>query len=198
MSDQSSDPRPFEPPAPAVPPVPRYGEYAATDSPTPPTSGEVPVPAAVPANPYGVPGYAAPVTPPNMYGAPTYAPLKPKRRIWDVVLTVILLVFATFGTLGGVGYAAIFSNPAVLSEAMRQQGFTGFSGTIGAAPMILAVSHLVLYVVALGLSIPLLIRGRIVVFWIPLVAGVIAAIIFVSVIASVITSDPGFLQRYSG
>ena len=194
MSDQNSDPRPFEPPVPAVPPVPRYGEYAPADSPTPATSGEVLVPAQVPANPYGVPGYAAPVTPPNMYDAP----LKRKRRTWDLVLTILLLVSATFGTLAGLGYAAIFSDPAVLSAAMRQQGFTGFSGTIGAAPVILAVSHLLLYVVALGLSIPLLMRGRIVVFWIPLVAGLLAAIIFVSVIASVIASDPGFLQRYSG
>jgi hypothetical protein len=191
MSDQNSDPRPFEPPVPAVP---RYGEYAPADSPTPATPSDVPVPAQVPANPYGVPGYAAPVTPPNMYDAP----LKRKRRTWDLVLTIILLVFATFGTLAGLGYAAIFSDPAVLSAAMRQQGFTGFSGTIGAAPVILAVSHLLLYVVALGLSIPLLMRGRIVVFWIPLVAGLLAAIIFVSVIASVIASDPGFLQRYSG
>ena len=197
MSDQNSDPRPFDPPAPALPPVPRYGEYAAPSSQTPPASGAVPAPAPAPANPYGVPGYAAPVTPPNMYDAPMSAPPTPKRRTWDMVLTIILLVLATFGTLGGVGYAAIFSDPAVLSQAMRQQGFTGFSGTIGAAPVILAVSHLLLYVVALGLSIPLLIRGRIVVFWIPLVAGVIAAIIFVSVIASVVTSDPGFMQRYS-
>ena len=226
MSEQNSEPRPFDPPvpptappvpptepptappappappAPELPPVPQYGEYA--------PAGYVPSVAPTPAaaNPYGVPGYAAPATPSNMYGVPTpgfpagavpaYAPIARKRRTWDTVLTIILLVLGFFGMGLGIVYAAIFSNPEVLSEAMSSQGYGTFSGSAGAAPLVLVVSHVVLFLIALGLSILLLIRGRIVVFWIPLAAGVVAAIIFWGTLASVLLSDPSFVSRVGG
>jgi hypothetical protein len=60
------------------------------------------------------------------------------------------------------------------------------------------VSHVVLFVIALGLSIALLIRRRIVVFWVPLGAGFIAAVIFWSTLASVLLSDPAFVTRVGG
>jgi hypothetical protein len=169
MSDQNSDPsRPLD--SSNRPEVPKYGEYA---------------------NTYGVPGYAAPPS----YGAPAYAPPVRKRRTWDAVLTSILLVLALFGMLAGLTYAGIFASPGLLDETMRSAGFGGFSGSAGAAPAILAISHIVLFLLALGISIPLLIRGRVVVFWIPLVIGVVAAIIFWSVGATVLLSDPGFISH---
>jgi hypothetical protein len=174
--------------------VPQYGEYAPADA----------------ANPYGVPGVpaaAAPVAPvaPGVpaygvpaYGAPAYAPPVRKRRTWDVVLTSILLVLALLGLLAALGYAAIFANPEVLDQAMATQGYGGFSGHVGAAPAVLAISHIVLFLLAIGLSIPLLIRGKIVVFWIPLAIGVVAAIIFWATVITVILSDPSFVSRYGG
>jgi hypothetical protein len=149
---------------------------------------------AVPANPYGVPGYGTQPAGP----APAYAPMPRKRRTWDVVLTIILLVLAFFGMLLGILYAAIFSDPDVLSQAISNAGYGSFTGTAGTAPTVLVVSHIVLFLLALGLSIPLLVRGRIVVFWIPLVIGVVAAIIFWSTLASVLLSDPGFTSRIGG
>jgi hypothetical protein len=127
-----------------------------------------------------------------------YAPPVRKRRTWDVVLTSILLVLALLGTAAALGYAAIFASPELLDQTMSSQGYGGFSGNVGSAPAVLLISHIVLFLIALGLSIPLLVRGKIVVFWIPLTIGVIAAIIFWAVVLSVFMSDPGFLSRYGG
>ena len=183
MSEQNSEPRPVEPPAPPAPPappVPRYGEYAS--------------------NPYGVPGVPAPAAPPAVSDtavAPAYAPPVRKRRTWDVVLTIILLVLGFFGTIAALGYAAIFATPSLLDQTMRSAGFGGFSGTIGAAPTVLIASHIGLFVVTAGLSTWLLVRGRVVVFWLPLAAGLVAAIVFWVTVVSVILSDPNFLQNYA-
>jgi hypothetical protein len=221
MSEQNSDPsRPVDPPmpptappappqAPPAPPaapeparpdVPKYGEYAPVDA----------------TNPYGVPGYAAaaaaaapaaPAAPtPPPYAAPgyppsyapAYAPPVRKRRTWDVVLTSILLVLGLFGMLAGLGYAAIFATPGLLDQTMESQGYSGFSGNVGAAPAVLLISHIALYLLALGVSIPLLVRGKVVVFWIPLAIGVVAAIIFWATVFSVILSDPSFISKYGG
>ena len=216
MSEQNSEPsRPFDPPvpptappappvappappAPPAPEVPQYGEYAPI---APANPYGVPVssaPSAPAAPQYGAPAYGAPAYGTPAYGAPAYAPAKPKRRVWDVVLTSILLVLGLFGLLAALAYAAIFADPGLLSQTLQKQGYGGFAGSVGAAPAVLAVSHIVLFLLAAGLSIPLLIRGKIVVFWIPLVIGVIAAIIFWVVVISVIASDPAFLQRYGG
>lgn len=208
MSDQSSDPsRPFDPPVPptappappqappappaapepARPEVPKYGEYAPVDA----------------TNPYGVPGYpaaaSAPAAPPE-YGAPTsaapaYAPPVRTRRTWDVVLTCIVLVLGLVGLAFGLLYAWAFTQPDILSGALAQQGLTGNLAP-GAAPAVIAISHIVLYLLALGLSIPLLIRGKGVVFWIPLVIGVVAAIIFWVSFGIVIASDSTLLNSY--
>jgi len=132
------------------------------------------------------------------YAAPAYAPPVRKRRTWDVVLTSILLVLGLFGTVAALGYAAIFATPDLLDQTMATQGYSGFAGNVGNAPAVLLISHIALYLLALGLSIPLLVRGKVVVFWIPLTIGVVAAIIFWAVVISVFTSDPGFLSRYGG
>ena len=211
MSDQNSDPsRPGDPPlpptappappqAPPAPPaapeparpdVPKYGEYAPVDA----------------TNPYGVPGHpaaapAAPATPAPpaygepVYGAPAYAAPVRTRRIWDVVLTSVVLVLGLIGLSLGLLYAWAFTQPDLLKSALSQQGLTGDLHP-GAAPAVIAISHILLYLLALGLSIPLLIRGRVVVFWIPLVIGVVAAVIFFVSFGIVISSDSALLNSY--
>ena len=62
----------------------------------------------------------------------------------------------------------------------------------------LLISHIVLFLLAVGLSIPLLVRGKAVVFWIPLTIGVVAAIIFWATVIIVFMSDAGFVSRYGG
>ncbi len=178
--NSSSDPTPEVPKAPSF----TYGDTPAAAAPPsaqlpPPTYGErAPDYAAAPA--YGTPGYGAPLPPVK------------RRRTWDVILTVILLVVGLFGMLIGLFYAWAFSDPALLNEAMGSMG--GFDGTIGAGPTIIAVSHIVLYVVAVGVSILLLVKNKIA-FWVPLSAGVIAAIIFWGAMFSILLSDPSFMEN---
>jgi hypothetical protein len=159
------------------PPVPQYGEYAP-------------------------PGYVPPVPGPNDLKPVAYdtAPEAPaggrKRRTWDVVLTVILLVLGLLGATFGVAYGVIFTDPERLGDLLAQQGYPGFDAQPGAAPAVLVISHVVLYLLALGGSIPLLIMKRIA-FWVPLAAGVVAAIIFWSCLFIVVSSDPGFITQLS-
>jgi len=206
MSDQNSDPSlPGDPPAPPAPPQAPPAPPAAPEPPRPevPKYGEY----APETNPYGVPGpaaasapAAAPVPPPYatpMYGAPAYAPPVRGRRTWDVVLTSILLVLGLFGMLLGLFYAWAFTQPELLHQALAQQGLSEDLAP-GAVPAVITVSHIALYLLALGLSIPLMIRGKSVVFWIPLVIGVVAAIIFWVSFGIVIASDSTLLNSYVG
>ncbi|HEX7834583.1 MAG TPA: DUF6264 family protein [Pseudolysinimonas sp.] len=156
-----------------TPPVPRYGEYAPS-------------------------GYVAP-EPVQPYGAASYPPQPMtgrRRKTWDLVLTCVLLAVGLFGMLAGVGYGALFGDPVLLDQGFQQQGLDGFNGTVGAAPAILIISHVVLYLLALGVALPLLIT-RHVAFWAPLGAGVIAAIIFWATVVSVMLSDPAIVSQYS-
>ena len=205
-------PAPPAAPEPQRPEVPKYGEYAENPYgvpgyPATPAQAAPPAAAAIPPAPpapaygvpaYGAPGYGAPEYGAPGYGAPAYAAPIRKRRTWDVVLTIVLLALGLIGLLIGLVYAAVFASPDLLDQAMQQQGYDGFSAQPGAAPAVLAISHIVLFLLAVGLSIPLLIRGKVVVFWIPLTIGVVAAVIFWATVFSVILSDPSFMSKYGG
>jgi hypothetical protein len=171
MSEPS---QPAVPPPPA-PPVPRYGEYA--------PEGYVP--------PRPAPGYEAF----GGYGqAAPQASGARRRRTWDLVLTVVLLVVGLFGTFLGVAYGLIFSNPELVAQGLEQQGYSGFHGETGGAAAVLIVSHIVLYLVAVGVSIPMLIAKRIT-FWVPLAVGVLAAVVFWGTLMAALMSDPGFVSN---
>ncbi|HTN59166.1 MAG TPA: DUF6264 family protein [Protaetiibacter sp.] len=143
----------------------------------------------------GYPQAAYPQTAP-VYGQPGFGSTPaPKRRTWDVVLTIILLVLGLGGTLLGVLYGIIFSSPELIDDAFRQQGLGGFDGEVGATPLVLIVSHVVLYLVAAGLSILLLVKKKIA-FYIPLIAGVVAAVIFWGALIMLMLSDPDFAATY--
>jgi hypothetical protein len=188
MSEPSSasDPTPEVPKAPSF----TYGSPAAApaapaDQLPPPQYGErLPAPAGPP----------APGAPPA-YGVGSLPAPAVRRRTWDVVLTVILLVLGFFGMLIGLFYAWAFSSPELIDEAMGQGGMGGFDGTIGAGPTIIAVSHVVLYLVALGVGILLLVKNK-VAFWVPLAAGVIAAIVFWASLSAILLSDPDLISNY--
>jgi hypothetical protein len=162
------DAAPAAPAAPAASsplPPPQYGErmpdYAAA-------------PAYTPAPDYAAsPAYGAPVQ-----GHP-YGPPAPRRRTWDLVLTIVLLVTGFFGMLMGIGVAYLFTDPAFSEQFNEQLGQQGISGDIdfGSFPTIIVVSHVLLYLIALGLSILLLVKRKIA-FYVPLSAGVIATLVF--------------------
>lgn len=199
---------PGVPAAPAAPAAPPAAEPTA-----PPAYGErIPGYQYPPAQPLqqapGVPAYSAPAPgygAPDAYGAPAYGaqgygpPVK-KRRTWDLVLTIILLVLGLGGMSIGLIYAALFSDPALLKQifdqALSQYGLGGWNGSVGSAATVIAISHLLLYLVALGVSILLLVKRR-VAFWVPLSAGVLAAVIFWGAFYSVMLSDPALLSGLS-
>ncbi len=186
------------PPAPAVPAPPAAGHPLGDAQQTgypqqgyaQPGYPQAGYPQAAQPQAYPQPGYGQPV-----YGQPGFgAPVAPKRRTWDVVLTIALLVLGLGGALLGAFYGVLFSDPTLLDEAFRQQGFNGFHGEVGAAPLILILSHVVLYLLAVGLSILLLVKRKIA-FYVPLSAGVLAAIIFWGTLMALVMSDPNLLPR---
>lgn len=190
---------PEQPAAPAAPPAPAeplappaYGErvpgYEQPAAPPPAPGYAQPGAPTYGAPAYGTPGYGAPA-----YGAPGYgAPPAPRRRTWDVVLTVILFVAGLIGMIIGLFYAWIFSDPALFADAMSQQGMPLTVDTRGAG-LIIGVSHPVLYLIALGVGILLLVKNKIA-FWVPLAAGVLATLIFWGTIFAVVLSDPAFMN----
>lgn len=171
------------PAAPEAPAQPAYGQQTAY--------GQQPVYGQQPA--YGQPAYAQPV-----YGQPGFgATPAPRRRTWDIVLTIVILVIGLGGLSLGLIYAWAFSQPELLDQAFRQQGLSGFSGDVGSAGAIIAISHILLYLLAVGLSILLLAKKK-VAFYVPLAAGVLAAIIFWGTLVAVVMSDPTLVSEYSG
>ncbi len=177
--NSSSDPSPEVPKAPSF----TYDTPAAA-----PPSAQLPPPT------YGerMPDYAtAPA-----YGQQQYLPPVKRRRTWDLALTIILLVVGVFGMSIGLIYAAIFADPALVDQVFDQAygQFGGWNGSVGAAPAIIAISHIALYLVALGVSILLLVKNKIA-FWVPLSAGVIAAIVFWGALFAIVLSDPSFMSN---
>jgi hypothetical protein len=182
-----------DPSLPAVPAAPGYPQQQAYPHPQQQGYPQQGYPqAGYPQQGYAQPGYAQPGYPQPVYGQPGFGTTAaPRRRTWDVVLTIILLVLGLFGMIIGVAYGWFFSQPEILDEGFRQQGYDGFQGEVGAAPLVLIVSHVLLYLLAAGLSILLLVKKKIA-FYVPLSAGVLAAIIFWAVVFTVMLSDPQF------
>jgi hypothetical protein len=208
----NADGTPQDPNAPTgIPPVaqPRYGELAPVE-PTPVVPQPVapvappaapdyqPFGAGTPAPPAAAPVYQAPPGYPAQPGyaaAPGYpagpAPAQRKPRTADMVITIILLVVGLFVTLITCLTALALGQTAVDYWQMHGLVFHGQAGIPG-DQAVLVISHLALLLIAAGISIPLLVKRRIA-FWVPLAAGVIAAIFFWAVFAQLIYSDPAML-----
>ena len=169
MSEPTSAPDP----TPEVPKAPSF-TYGDTPPAAAPASNPLPPPT------YGerMPDYAAAPA----YGTPVYGaavPLVKPRRTWDMVLTIILLIVGFVGMLAGIGMAAVMSDPLFADQYNEMLGQQGIDGNVdfGSFPAVVTISHVVLYLLALGISIPLLIKNKIA-FYVPLSAGVVAAIVF--------------------
>ena len=201
----ATPPAPAAPVAPDAPPaygerVPGYVQPPAPGYAQPPAPGYA-QPGYPPQPGYAQPGYPQPGYPQPGYPQPAYAvpgygaAPAPRRRTWDLVLTIILLVAGVVGTIIALFYAWIFSDPTLFADAMSQQGMPLTVDTRGAG-VIIGVSHPVLLLIAAGVSILLLIKNKIA-FWVPLTAGVIAAIVFWGTIFAVVLSDPAFMNQYA-
>jgi hypothetical protein len=195
---------PWHAPGPPIPPIeatdvadepdrpatrPRYGEYAPPGYVSP-----VVLPLAEPAPTPATEGPGdAPSTPPVYYAS---APAVRSIKTPDVIVTCILLILGLFGMLFGAASPALV--PAVLLDEYQRYDIPYVQpADLAAITTIMIVSHLVLWAVALGISIPLMVRRRIA-FWVPLVTGVVAAVIFWGSFLALVASDPALLNAIGG
>ena len=145
-----------EKPRPRPRPEPQYGEYAPPGW-VSPNAADLP----------------APVPPPGeaLIEHPT-----PKPRAWDRPLSIALLVVGFFGMSFGL-YGGI-NLQAVLEQAAIMQGVTlTLPAWTAQAGLFVAISHVVLYAIAVGWTLQRLRQNR-TAFWVPLGAGIVAAIIY--------------------
>jgi hypothetical protein len=129
-----------------------------------------------------------PVPVPPYVPVQQYAPAPPpkKTRVADVAITSSLLSFGLAGAVLGTLFAVILLDAAGEAE----EGDYGYVAPATTLAFFLAViiSHGVLYLLALGISIPLMITRRIA-FYVPLAAGVLAAVLFWAFFFSIMAGD---------
>jgi hypothetical protein len=166
-----------------------------------PSATETPITARPQYGEMAPPGYVSPVAPPPVapdYSTPTYyvaPPTARKPRTADVAVTSVLLALGLIGMF--VGLSSSIGLKAGLTDEATKYGVTyDAPSNLAALGAVIAISHVVLYLAALGVSIPLLITRR-VAFWVPLVAGVVAAIIFWAILFTLIASDQSLLDALS-
>jgi hypothetical protein len=142
------------------------------------------------------PGYVSPVPPPPVEVAPpTYysaPPVTRKSHPADVAVTSVLLAFGLIGMLIGVG-TTLNLHQSLASAAAKYGATYTDPANLGALAAFIAISHVVLYLAAVGISLPLLITRR-VAFWVPLVAGAVAAIILWGSLIALIVSDHALMN----
>ncbi len=145
------------------------------------------------------PGYVSPVPPAAQdHSVPTYyapPPVVRKTRTGDIAITSALLALGLIGMFVGLS-SSVGLKAGIASEASKYGVTYDAPSNIAALGAVIAITHVVLYLAALGVSIPLMITRRIA-FWVPLVAGVVAAIIFWAILFSLIASDQTLLDALS-
>ena len=149
------------------PAVPAYGEYA----------------------PPGDPRFTQPYT-----AVPPPAPSQRPLRRGDTIASAILLAFAFLSTV----YTVL--SALALEDSLRQlysmyggEGDYEPTSSVGVARATLIASHVILFAVAVLVTLAL-VRARRISFWVPLVAGAIAGIVFFATIAALVLGDPALLE----
>lgn len=186
-------------------PRPRYGEYATPQDQANAIAGSLP-----PVSPLLTPGQS-PVAghdaaaPPST-GSPvvTPAPKPPDGhrtarpaaqrggRRWDRAVTVALLAYGLFGVIAGVARG---SNIAVVIDQLYQlQNIGSYVATPAADTVGMAINivNIVLYAITVLVTVRFLQAGR-VAFYIPIIGGVLAAIIGAILIFVLMFNDPAFV-----
>lgn len=116
-------------------------------------------------------------------------PPPPPRETWktDRVVTVVFLALGFIGAATGILTAVLLP---IGTEAVYRQRGEGFfeSSSSGHWMLGLLWSHLLLFLAAVAISVPLL-RRRKPAFYVPLVAGAIAGVIYWVVLIAYVTAD---------
>jgi hypothetical protein len=164
---------------------PQYGEYASADERI--AAGGLPVEPenTVQNRASGTTELAPPDPASRVDGAP------PVARNGDVMLTIALLVVGVYSVVSSI--PGLLDLSTTLVEAFDAAGLGAFTsfGVADAIGVAILVSHSVILVVTVALSLSR-VRARRLAFFIPLIGGALAALVFMVLLLVAMTSDPSF------
>ena len=133
----------------------------------------------------------APAQAPLPQGAPAPRPAKPRTA--DRIITVLLLVMGAFGALN----IAFELSQLTLSQQKTAEmlGVTGYEAPswTGPAGIVAAIAVLAIYAVNLILSVRRL-RANKLTFFVPLIAGVVAFLVFFALVMAATIASPELMQ----
>lgn len=126
-------------------------------------------------------------TPGGPVGAPAAA--QRPRRLWDSVLTAILLGMGIVSVTSSIPQYANF--PATLNDVLGQMGYGEYSATALATSIGIGlnVTQLVLYVASAIIALLMIRKGRLGFFY-PLIAAVLFAVVMIVLLIVAFTGDP--------
>lgn len=143
--------------------------------------------------PVASPAPVATGTTPGSPSAPASATDTRPRRLWDSVLTAVLLGMGIVSVTSSIPQYANF--PDTLNQVLGQMGYgeyseVGLATTIGIA---LNVTQIVLYLASATVAL-LMIRKRRLGFFYPLIAAVLFAIVMIVLLIVAFTGDPALMS----
>jgi hypothetical protein len=157
-----SEPRPDDEPVVYTMPPSAYRVGAADASPAPaPTTPQ--------GTPASRPSAGSPATPRHPEPAAPWADPRRPRRVWDIVLTSVLLILGALGA----GFASVFA--LFLAMASDGCGATNCDYTqMNVGIWVAMTSPWAAWVIGLAVAIVLIVKRRLA-FWVPLVAAALGA-----------------------
>ena len=183
-STSSADTADAAPDAPRARPA--YGEHA--------PAGSAPfVPPVAPGTDVA-PTAVSPVSSTAVEASTASTPASPPRRLWDVVLTAVLLGMGVVSVVSSIPQYANFG--ATLQTVVTQMGYGEFTAVdlANSVGIAINVSQIVLLFVTLFISIRVVQRGRLG-FYIPLIGGAVSGLVLVVLFFVAILGDPTFLAQ---
>lgn len=134
----------------------------------------------------------ASATPGGPVGAPAPTASKRPRRLWDSVLTAILLGMGIVSVTSSIPQYANF--PATLNDVLAQMEYGEYSATALATSIGIGlnVTQIVLYVASAVVAL-LMIRKNRLGFFYPLIAAVLFAVVMIVLLIVAFTGDPALM-----
>ncbi len=181
-------------------PRPQYGEYA-----TPQEQAKIIAESLPPVSPLLAPSSGAgPAVPVASLGTASGPGFRAARRLprgrprrWDLIVSAVLLGYATVNVIAQLVSRDTLAT--VITQFFLTQGIGTYTPTALTTALgnVLNVVTLALFVATAALTAWMLRRGRIA-FWIPIVGGVVAAVVAVVFVAVLLQGDPAFLAYMNG